>query len=67
MSRQWAVRQSTAHRLEFRRALYLSHSNNKSTRSQNAHLHLSKLRFFGLRKPKTNTCYTTYLSKNNRI
>ena len=26
ISRQWAVRQSTAHRLEFRRALYLTSS-----------------------------------------
>ena len=29
LSRQWAVRLSTAHRLEIRRALYLHHSDNK--------------------------------------
>ena len=40
---------STAHRLEIRRALYLTPSDNKYARPQNAHLRLSKLRFFGLR------------------
>ena len=53
LSRQWAVRQSTAHRQEIRRALYLTPSNNKYARPQNAHLRISKLRLFGLRMPKT--------------
>ena len=77
LSQQWAVRPSTAHRLEIRRALYLHHSNDKTLRevaahrsrltrllwrctcSQNAHLRLSKLRFFELRAPKISSCYTT--------
>ena len=54
---------STAHRLEFRRALYLSHSNNKIACSQNAHLRRVNSAFFELRKPKISSCYTT--SKTN--
>ena len=38
MPRQWAVQQSTAHRLEIRRALYLMSSNNKFACPPNAHL-----------------------------
>ena len=38
LSQQWAVRPSTAHRLEIRRALYLHHSNNKTLREVAAHL-----------------------------
>ena len=33
LSRQWAVRQSTAHRLEIRRALYMHHSDTKLPRA----------------------------------
>ena len=32
---------------------------NKCTCPQNPHLRISKLWFFGLRAPKTNSCYTT--------
>ena len=58
ISRQWAVRLSTAHRLEFRRALYLHYSNNKMV----SRLGWWELRFFELRAPKISACYTTSLS-----
>ncbi len=49
---------STAHRLEFRRALYLHYSNNKMV----SRLGWWELRFFELRAPKISACYTTSLS-----
>ena len=58
ISRQWAVRLSTAHRLEFRRALYLHYSNNKMV----SRLGWWELRFFELCAPKISACYTTSLS-----
>ena len=66
LSQQWAVHHSTAHRFEIRRALYLIPSNNKNARPQNAHLRLSKLRFFGLRMPKT-TSFSSTSKKTPRL
>ncbi|MBQ8205380.1 MAG: hypothetical protein IJZ78_06135, partial [Alistipes sp.] len=48
LSCQWAVRQSTAHRLEICRVLYLMPSPNKYARPQNAHLRKVNSAFSGI-------------------
>ena len=47
LSCQWAVPQSTAHRQEIHRALYLMSSANKTARPQNAHLRRVNSAFSG--------------------
>ena len=51
--------------MKFAERKHLMPSNNKFARPQNPHLRLSKLRFFGLRKPKTTSFYSTSQTKGD--
>ena len=63
ISRQWAVRFSTAHRLEIRRAKVSALFSQQIGLPRECSFTFSKLRFFGLRKPKTTSFYSTSLSE----
>ena len=63
LSRQWAVRLSTAHRREIRRALYLTPSDNKAACSQNAHLRLVNCAFPACEQLQNSSCYTTSVNR----
>ena len=45
--------------MKFAERKHLMPSDNKFARPQNPHLRFSKLRFFGLRRPKTTSFYST--------